>query len=650
MAVDLKAELTSLEANLGNFHKQRKLWDQVVRRELEVELPPEITTSEAVDYQSADLEKDIFDHVEVLRMNPTRFDIFCLDTSEDAKKAERMALLTMTRTWADMNRDRWWDAAVAEGQVRHGVKVMWLRWKQPDKSSEVKGAKDNEIRQRWPFYWSNVNIYGSFWTMKPTPQDPNNSDVFYYKYTVPIHSCDLGHSKGKKLTLGGRGEDGRFRALDAIGWMGLDEEQDTAISDKTVDVIVRDARDLSGKMCPLDGCDHPMRKITIHVCAEGQFDKAEKVEEYESPFPGCSFLVIGARESFHETDFHQKFRPLMLPEYQEQNHLNYLKTLLATQVREAYGDQDVYVRGDTIPAHIAASMNEGGLVGSIDRSQIDSNEIPIMPGQLDRWPKQIDPHLVTLIQDSQKKMADFRPNRFVIGNAFTEASNATGTAFLQQAQQAALPYNGLLGQSDGAIKRAYEYMFHAIRVFGLEDKGFVTRYVAVTTGQESTRRYGAKAGELVWIDAEMLSNYDFDILLKTESQTVAEEGARWLQAVDKHTRGVFTTHQLYEAAGIFDVELQDELLYADMIRGMLLPTEMQLAKGLVLMKASAQTGTDFTALEQQIMQQGQGPQTGDAGTVSGVPVNDNMGRAAEQVALSAASVAGGAAGGSSPVA
>ena len=128
MAQDLKAELGKLETRFSLFHSQRKVWDEAVRREIPAELPPEITNTEPVDYQSAILEKWVYDHVEVLRMNPTRFDINCLDTSDAARKAERMVLLSMARNWVQMDEKRWWDAAVGEGQVRHGVKVMWLRY------------------------------------------------------------------------------------------------------------------------------------------------------------------------------------------------------------------------------------------------------------------------------------------------------------------------------------------------------------------------------------------------------------------------------------------------------------------------------------------------------------------------------------------
>lgn len=631
----LKDELDKLESRFHDFHAQRKVWDREVKREIPTELPPEVTDTEPVDYQSAILEKWVYDHVEVLRMNPTRFDINCLDTSEGAKKTERMVLLSMARNWVAMNENRWWDAAVGEGQVRHGVKVMWLRYR--SRKQKMRGEKTDEIRVRWPFYWSNTNLYGCFWTM-----NEGEADAFYYKYTVPVLECDV-KKNGQKVTLDGLGK---------LGWLGLHEEQDKTVADKKVDIIVRDARKLDGSMCQLEGCDHPMREITVFICPEGKTDAAEEVDNYDSPFPGCSFFVIGARESYHETDFHQKYRPLMMPAYQEQFHQNYLNTQLATYSRDAYGDQDVYVDGSTIPQHIAAQMGEGGFTGKIERSPKNSNEVQIFPGKLERWPKAIDPHLATLISNSERRLGEVSPNRFMTGSAFTEASNATGTAFLQQAQQAALPYNGLLGQSDGSIKKCFEFCHHAIRMWGMEDgegeSKVPTRYYAALTGTESTYRYSGKPGELVYVDADMLGSYDFDIVLKTESRTVAEEGARWLQAKDKYMTGVITFAQLLQDAGIFDVEQQLELLYGDRVRATLLPTEMEMTKGYALFKASAFSGADFTAMA-QIGQTPQGDPASDAGTLSGVPSNDNMGRAAEQVALSAASIAGGASGGSSPV-
>ena len=605
---------------------------------------------EPVDYQSADLEKDVYDHVEVLGMNPTKFDVAMFDDSAEAQKAIRPILLWHARTWEDMDENRWWDRAVGEGQVRHGVKVMWLRWR----------SQIGDKRPRNPFYWSNTNIYGCYWT-----ESDNEVDAFYYRYTVPILESGI-TKEGKKLTLDNLGK---------LGWLGLHEEHGTYVSGKMVEVIIRDARDLNGRpkksdtiagkirsmpkqgdMCGMDGCDHPKRTISIYVCPKDKINETEYVEEYDSPFPGCSFFVIGGRVSYHETDMHQKYRPLMLPSYNEQYYQNYLKTILSTMARKDYGDEDVYLDGSTVPPHI--QLPEGGAQQNFDRPEPGSNKVPFYPAELKRWPKSTSPHLMTLLQRSEEKQSEFRPNRFVIGTAFTEASNATGTAFLQQAQQAALPYNGLLGNSDAAIKKACKFMRHAIRYWAQADGEDTSEYPAVLTGSENVMRYGGSVsqGELVTYTSKMAS-YDFDMVLKTSSQTLAEAGARWLQAKDKYFTGIFTVKDLMKEADIFDVEAQVDLLYAESVVEDMAAVETRMQEAYLVHKASAETGLDFNQFMTQPVngspagsgqqvppQNGGSPGGGSNGSVQQLPPNALMGRSMNQAVIE------GPSGGASPLA
>ena len=641
-AVRLDLELKPFLTDLKDFHDERRKWDELIRRETPIYLPPEITDTEPVEYQSAILEKDLGDHVEILRMNPTRFDILCYDDSDEAKKVERRVLLWMAHEWVEMNRGRWWDTAVAEGQTRHGIKNMWLRWK-PYKETDGRGLKEEKgIRKRKnAFHWSNTNLYGCFWAENDEYGQPE-ADVFYYRYTVPIYESGLtkdfqdnGETTTKRITLNNLGK---------IGWMGLDEEPDTSKGSKKVTVTVKDYRDPKGAMCSLPGCNHPQRKIAIYVNLEKKDRESEFVEEYDSPFRGCSFYPIGGRIFHHETNLHYKYRPLMLAEYQEQNHGNFLKTLAATQVRQAYGDQDVYARLSSVTAENASFVrnSEGGFKGSFDlKASSGPGQIPLLP-DLDRFPKSIDPHLQTLINDHERRMGEFRPNRFLTGNANTEASNATGTAFLQQAQQAGMPYNGFLGNSDEAIKRAFEEIKHAICFMSKDDpEGVETRYYGSITGNEVTARYSGQPGELVWVSAKDFEEYDFDFLIKTESQTLAEQGARWLQEKDMYFTGVSTPEELLKAAGKFDIAGQLERLYAYRVRSSLMPIELEMAKEYQLFRSSAVTGIDFKAFMERIVGQpgdqssAQQVSSGSTGTVAGLAGNDNMGRAQEQIEMSA---------------
>lgn len=649
-AVNLETEIKPLIKDLDDFHKERKNWDELVRREIPIELPPEQTDSEPVEYQSAVLEKDIGDHIEILRMNPTRFDIICYDDSKPAKEVERRVLLWMAHEWVELNRGRWWDTMVAEGQVRHGIKMPWLRWKPYSESDGVGMKKEDGIRKRKnAFRWSNTNLQGCYWAENDEYGQPE-ADVFFYRYTAPIYECGLTKDEDgetKKLTFL---EDG----VNKLGWVGLDEDIDSKAGSKQVQVTIKDYRDV-GKKCELPGCDHPQRRIAVYVNLPKKDKEAELVEDLESPFPGCSFFLIGGRILHSETNLHHKYRPLMLSEYQEQHHQNYLLTTLATQSREAYGDQDVYAKLSSITAENANFVRnaEGGPVNSFDmKASTGPGKIPLLP-DLDRFPKSIDPHLLNLINISDARMSEYRPNRFLTGNAGKEASNATGTAFLQQSQQAGMPYNGLLGNSDESIKKCFEYIRHAIRFLAKDDPaGVETRYYGALTGNETTARYSGKEGEVVWVSAKDFEEYDFDFVINTESTTMAEQGARWQMEKDKFLSGVTTPEQLIrDGAGIFDVQGQLEDLYAYRIRSSLIPVELELAKQYQLFLSSSMTGINFEAFLQQVagQQQQQAQETSAEGSLVGLPGNDNMGRAAEQLNVAAQQGQPQLNGGSSPV-
>src|SRR5688572_29369385 len=96
------------------FQASRKKYDQIIARDFETELPPELTGSqEGLDYQTPDVEKAMFDHMDVLIMNPTVYDVLMLEDTETAKELGREILMWTTRGWETENRQRWWDTSVA---------------------------------------------------------------------------------------------------------------------------------------------------------------------------------------------------------------------------------------------------------------------------------------------------------------------------------------------------------------------------------------------------------------------------------------------------------------------------------------------------------------------------------------------------------
>jgi len=605
-------QLRQAKSRFTKFQESRKNYDKILARDFPTELPPELTgAQEGLDYQTPDVEKAVFDHMDVLVMNPTVYDVLMLEDSDTARETGRTNLLWTTRGWEYENHNRWWDRAVAEGQVRHGKKTMALRYhpqKEPDvdvgekpgdEASEEEHteyankrnkARDDEFRKRQhPFFWTDCDIYGCYWLGDERREE--GPDVFFYEYEIPyIEAIHRFSAPGKKFSLSDAGK---------VGWLGEGESDPCSNPDqKTVKCLVRDGRDLSGRRCIIPGCDHPQRTISIYVTESGESSEYddEAVEEYDSPFPGCSYFVIGGRSST-DRDPDRRFRPLMYPLYVEAAWQNYLNTVLATMARTDYSDDYFYLDTSKAPPHV--TIPEGGTAVQIEQADLQGGNIPTLPGTVQRFPKTMSPHLMEMLNQSLKRLETYMPNRFVTGQAFTEASNATGTAFIQQAQQAALPYNMLLSASDEAQLKSRRYEYHAIRYWAeAEPADAKTRYYSVMTGNTDIvkmSRHSTSAGEVVWVDANKVAN-NFDLQVRTKSETLAEEGARWLQAKDQHMYGVLTTDQLLRAAGTDDIQGQKEALRMEEIRADVQPLITEIRRRRIIQKASVRTGMDFGAL------------------------------------------------------
>lgn len=555
-------------------------------------MPPEL--ADPLEYQSANLEKDLFDHVGILRLNPTRFDAVVHGDSANAKDLERRFPVWLAQVWAQLNPGRKWDSAVGEGQARHGIKVPWLRWRK----------QDGHQQKRMPFYWDYTNIQGCFWT----ETSDGLPDAFVYRYAIPVVESDI-RKDGKKVTLDSVGK---------LGWIGLAEPYDmTYVQDKKVDVIITDERDPDGRECEEEWCKfapHPKRRITVYVCPAGKSKEAEYIEEYDSPFPVCSFFLVGGNVSEHETDPHLKYRPLMLGAYNEQFWQNTLKSLLATQAREAHGDKDIYAAIGSIPPEMAGMFQESGEARKIILP--DATEIPILP-ELSRWPRNIDPSLLALLTKSEEAMISYRPNRFLTGFAHQEASNATGTAYLAGLQQAGMPYNMLLANSDAQIKLALESIIHALCYWSMGDpEEAPSRYHVPVAGETYTMRNSNayRPGQSVYIEPKELMKYDWDIVLKTESKTKAEQQSAALFAYEAADRGYYTDDDVMKALDIYDIESQHEALFIQGIHEDLQPFERAIALAYLKHKASAQTGVSFDAIMQGLNAGSpSGPQYGGQG-------------------------------------
>lgn len=628
MALNFEDKLRQAKERFGTFQEKRKTWDEYFRREAATILAPEIEpTQEGIDYRTADLEKATFDWVDSLTTNPTILDLAPVSEAQADKETGRDILMWLHRGWELENPGRSWDRAVGLGQTRHGLKVMQQTYKPPKEPKladdlspeEYTKAREKAMRnRRYPFGWRDCDIYGCYWLGDETREE--GADFFAYEVEIPLMEAEETYRKeGKKLACN----------LGKTAWVGQDEAIDNP-GDKTLNrvrVVTIDARNL-GEDCDVEGCEHPKRKICVYICGEDQGPNEETLyEEYDSPFPGCSFHVIPGRMTTERSP-DARFRPTILPLYVEAQWVNYLTTQLATMARKDYGPNNLYIDGaQADPRHVSEGVKDG----MVEFKMGEEGNLPWVPGDIKRVPNSISPHIITLIQMHQERMLAYMPNRYLTGNADVQASNATGTAFLQQAQQASLPANTLLAASDYIILRSRRYVIHAIKKWGLTEAA-PTKYYAVMSGNNSGVQVKGKqprAGEVFYVTADSI-NLDFDLNVITKSETLMEQSERWRIGKDMFITGVYTPEQLIRAAGIDDVEGQKEDLRAAGIRADFYQDEKLIRRAYLLRRISSRTGVDVANLAPAPDQAGQPAASGGVGGTTHIGPMLNQQQEAQQ--------------------
>ena len=640
----IQQEISQLRDTFAAFKRQREdVWAPLVRRQLPAILPPELkSVQEGLDYEMPDLARAKADYTAILQINPTDFAIAVYDHRERQKKYGSDILLWSAAAWYVLNTGRWWDRKVGEGEVTEGLKIMALRWTpqdMPEKADEA--SREHFYRQRrLPFFWEDVRTTACYWL--ETRGEPN---VFYYEYErFVLEAAQSTYSReGKKLRP----------SVDTAGrlsWLGEAEIPEKSATQKRLQFLVRDSP--TEEDCPLEGCDHKMRSICYLIKGEGNKDEEwEEIEKFNSPFPGCSFFVISSGPN-NESDPHEKHRPLMEDLYVEVQWVNFLITLLAVQAKGELTNADLYMPLDHASPEAlswwSARVDEaGGSPTQVDLNKVTPGSIPVTPATFQRIPRPSSEHLMALIQIHLARVRSLMPNRLLTGAALEEATEATGTAFLQQAQTATVPLNPLLASSDAAISKAFEYMYHAIRYWQYESASdYQVPYYLPISDRVNVVGVSPKMGDVVYITAEKLET-DFQLLIETKAETLAEQTARWLDAKDKARSGIYTVEQLIKAAGIRDVEGQKGKLALARLRRLAAPfvENLQLLELKRMFEAemgiSLGTETDVAARPPGPPGPPVGPPAGNgATTLNPIPV---MGRAVQP------GVVQGPAGGASPL-
>ena len=579
----------------GLFRSARRGWDQLVNREMPVDKREDIkSVAEGVDYQTPDLKKMVRDWISVNKMNPAIFDVISTDNSVEAKKKLRQVLHWLGRGWEYENEGRVWDRNLAQGQVQHGLMIARYMYREAYVPTVEKSLEPDEYlkernrqlkKQRYPFYWSYPSIFSSAWIGDADSEE--GSPFFVYESIVPYIEARADYKK-----------DGKVLSIDRLGkvaWLDRDDDPENHpdANKMSVKVTVVDKIDLDDpRMCPCAGCDHKMRKICVYVSDENETaSEKDYTEEYESPFPGCSFFVVGG-DIRDERDPHLQYPPAMYESFVEAEITNFLTVELIAQMLEDNGPNRYYLDyGRSDPAFF---NTEKGVQLEYDFGRVTEGKIQAFPGTVQRMPSSISPHLIELLRVHRERLANYSINRFLLGNASTEASNATASAYTAAQQQAGLMPSMLLGEGDRAIMKSRRYALHAIRYWGMkEPEGLKTPYTVPLSGNDSMVKYLRETpapGEVATIDADLLEELDFDIIVRTKAETLAEEERNFYLAEKKYAAGVISFEQFLRASGTDDIEGQLELLDLEKIRKNFEPHQAMLDNAEIIRIFEAGTG------------------------------------------------------------
>lgn len=579
VAASLEHEWTSLESDFSDFHAARNLdgtWKSIAHGTLPPDIHPDLAKyAQGLRYMTGMLEED-FRILNILHSaNPTMIDAQVRGSTQAARNLERDFKLTWASWWDnDLNVDRWLDGWVYEGQTESGATIPWLRWRKKDNGDGTSGC---------PVYVEETIVDAMRWK-----GNFRNPSAAWCKYKTSVIDCDIKNAKGERPT---------YEKDGSLGWASeMLPEFYTDNSGKMVEIIVRDAEDPIAT-CPLPGCHHKQRRITVYICkAGGKTSDYEEVESYDSPFEQCSFIIVGGNVKKSERNPHRILRPsawILIDLVLKYNFL--FNSLLATFAREM-ADERLYENvGGASPEVIQAVHGDEdmGQSGGTEKPDVDSNTIMRLAGSVQALPKPSTQELMALLDKTERQYELYRPNRNLTGNA--SVSEVTGTAAVLQSQGAGMMLAQDLINWDGGHKRMFHETMHGIRFTShFEPDDEQTRYVATVSGRENVKgsKGGTKAGDEVWLDAKKCAT-PVNFSAETSKDTPADRRDREERARTAKAAGIFVQRDVDEAYGIFDPDMQEELRFAESVEQFLKPLELRRVAALVAARSASITGTDM---------------------------------------------------------
>ncbi|MGD9827123.1 MAG: hypothetical protein AB7E70_20205 [Hyphomicrobiaceae bacterium] len=563
----IQSWLSEVNEQFTEFRHYRKLWNQMVHRELAPVLDKRLGRNVAT-YKTPDLEEVEQLVADILTRSPSRFVGNLRQEGTKAEQAMKEGVLHAAHTWGLIEDPAMWiDRDIGIGQARHGVKVMRMLHN-PIETPEVGDEDDLEdaMEQPWPWYFEDVDVEAIGWLMKN-----RRPEVCVYEYEAPmlVRGGDDYKVSGKTLAkhrpAGGYSSSATYvPSIDQAGklvWVGDASARDESTWSKKLRGVVIEYLS-KDKTCPVCDDAHPLWCGVEILCGPNdKFEDGEIIREYTLPYRHApSFRIVPGRENVSERNPHWRYRPLLYTLLVEAAVINWCLSVLLTLANRDSADNRLYATLAGMPADVADRVPaEFWDEMKIDLPDPERNEVPVLPVQLEAWPAKLAEILFQVYQDAVRRFEAAKPNRFLTGDNTQEAAQGTMTANLQATQQSALPFRWLLTQKDVFIREAKADQWHAVRYWEYEKGGAGETKFRVNLSGEEQVQGDPKAGTSVYLSASK-AEYQYDLVIITDSDTLQEQAEKRRQAFEAYHEGFYDDEQVIEALGFYNTDAQKRRL------------------------------------------------------------------------------------------
>lgn len=619
--VESKHKEAQSEFNL--FVESREVYNNLTHRYAKPVTDPRLgNVATGADYRTPDLMEAEQDVSDVLGKSPPRFDAIPGKTGPAAQGEANDVALWAARMNNILDEGGWWSRRLSGGQFRHGAKVTRLLCDYPQEPGKESTRDREEYMKNAPpsFSLQDVDTLACSWLT-----NGNELEVIFWDYEVPVLAAEdmfkldgsqlgEGYTKGKKYTpIADRVK----KSKSGLVWIGDDERVGQASTwTQKLHVTVCEYRDYK-TTCTVCADKHPMWSGVEIVRGAGKaLGDGEIVSEYTLPFkyePTLRLTV--ARESI-DREPHFRYAAFGHPLFVEAATVNWCETVLMQLANKDSSWENIYADIGRMPDEVARRVPENvwqSMSIDIDETTTRMGKVPLLP-TLAVWPtNNLESTFLEMKRDALQRFENKKPNRYLLGAAFDEASKATGSAYISSVQQAALPYDNLAKQQDKTRKRVMMDILHAIKYMeqSRPPKAPEWKYYVTIQGGEPLKRGSAEAGKQLYMSASRLSTNP-ELTLFTQSETLTEQAERQRQALERWQTGFADDEQTMEELGYYDTEGQKERITKQRIRRRNQPTMEALQDNILRLILPVLVDVDPSLLPQApVPPAGQQPVSGD---------------------------------------